>query len=320
MTVHLEVGMTAISRDGERVEPVEAFNASDRPYQLGGVWYGADGLSNITPTKKDIIAAGYPWGQLGAQVGDTVRKVWCGYHQSAADTVFTLTHAIMPHPDSLYVIVNRAAKAADKMGLEWGEWIKGPAKPEKLASGRKVQLKPVGLELFHRIAKPAPKPADRPRAAHKLDLQDGDVVELVGWQDGSTAHVGELFKVLQNWLWNDPPTRGLGINGSHPKGHRPLFRVISRALRAVDGMGVTVQKPVVWTKLVAGKNITLPVMQMPEAAEKKPDEVIVRYGAAADTTGRFHSLTPYLTIADTHRFTITFPHGSDTGTVTREKL
>lgn len=64
----------------------------------------------------------------------------------------------------------------------------------------------------------------KPQPAHKLDLKPGDVVELVAWEDGTTgAGNGEQFNVGKN-----------GVKSGHwnfdqPKGHRPLFRVVSRA-------------------------------------------------------------------------------------------
>lgn len=55
----------------------------------------------------------------------------------------------------------------------------------------------------------------KPQPAHKLDLKRGDVVELVAWEDGSTAWIGEVFG-RQNM-----PT-------DFDKGDRPLFRVVIR--------------------------------------------------------------------------------------------
>lgn len=64
----------------------------------------------------------------------------------------------------------------------------------------------------------------KPQPAHKLGLKEGDVVDLVEWEDGTTgAGNGEQFNVGKN-----------GVKSGHwnfdqPKGERPLFRVVSRA-------------------------------------------------------------------------------------------
>lgn len=69
----------------------------------------------------------------------------------------------------------------------------------------------------------AAKDPQRPRPLHKLGVNYGDVVKLVARQDGSTAGVGLEFTVGQSGvvefhMWNPAP-----------KGHRPLFVIVSRA-------------------------------------------------------------------------------------------
>ena len=71
-----------------------------------------------------------------------------------------------------------------------------------------------------------PKPAkdpNRPRPAHKLNLQKGDVVRLVKWQDGYTCMIGSKFTC------GDSGAVRSQIDTPSPKGHRPLFVVVSRA-------------------------------------------------------------------------------------------
>jgi hypothetical protein len=64
----------------------------------------------------------------------------------------------------------------------------------------------------------------KPKPAHKLDLKPGDVVELVAWEDGCVqGAVGKTFDVGLN----GPKTKIWEFN--QPKGHRPLFRVVSRS-------------------------------------------------------------------------------------------
>ena len=69
----------------------------------------------------------------------------------------------------------------------------------------------------------AAKDPQRPRPLHKLGVNYGDVVKLVARQDGSTAGVGLEFTVglsgvVEFHMWNPAP-----------KGHRPLFVIVSRA-------------------------------------------------------------------------------------------
>lgn len=62
----------------------------------------------------------------------------------------------------------------------------------------------------------------KPQPAHKLDLQKGDVVELVKWED---RWVGGCRTAMTFSVGN------IEIPSSNPKGQRPLFRVISRQVQ-----------------------------------------------------------------------------------------
>lgn len=62
----------------------------------------------------------------------------------------------------------------------------------------------------------------KPQPAHKLDLNKGDVVELMGWEDGASLGVGETFKVGKKGIQEDDR------DFNQPKGERPLFKVVSR--------------------------------------------------------------------------------------------
>jgi len=67
----------------------------------------------------------------------------------------------------------------------------------------------------------------KPKPAHKLDLKPGDVVKLVAWEDIATVGIGKRFNVE-----NDISIEGGFIQlNNYPKGHRPLFKVVSRAKR-----------------------------------------------------------------------------------------
>lgn len=247
MTVQLEVGMTAIRRDGERVGQGYAGHATGAyPMVFGGFSYTLGGQWKLgCDAPRDIIAAGYSWTDLGAQLGDTVHCVWDADANECVGSVFIVQASFKGRPDNLYILVKRAdaPKPADRPNVF-------------------VSFAGEGYTA-------------RPRAAHKLDLQDGDVVELMGWQSGGNIRVGEKFTVAGGVLHDENGDKRFIIPSAWPKGHRPLFRVISRAANA------------------------------------KPDELIVLYGP---TWGKLHMM------ADTHRITLTFPHGSDAGTVTREKL
>lgn len=63
----------------------------------------------------------------------------------------------------------------------------------------------------------------KPQPAHKLDLQEGDVVELCGWEDNAHSAVGDKFTVGKKGIKS-----GM-YNFKQPKGERPLFKVLSRA-------------------------------------------------------------------------------------------
>ena len=64
----------------------------------------------------------------------------------------------------------------------------------------------------------------KPKPADKLDLQPGDVVQLVAWEDGTTcAGNCEKFNVGKNGI------KSGDWNFNQPKGERPLFRVVSRS-------------------------------------------------------------------------------------------
>ena len=93
---------------------------------------------------------------------------------------------------------------------------------------------------------------NRPRAAHKLNLRDGDVVELVGWQDGGNIRVGERFTVSNQTLLDKRGNDRFLVHSAWVKGRRPLFAVVSHAADSHD------------------------LSDMPEfqAAHAKPDEVI----------------------------------------------
>ena len=252
--VHLEAGMTAIRRDGKRFGPILAAADNDGFTSDCVTWDHRGAHCHFKNCFADIIAAGYPWAELGAQVGDTVRRVWSGSKSRTENWVYTVDGSETPHPDSLYIIVKLAAKPHAKKSRHWSDEVALISWQEWVAQD---------------------KPADRPRAAHRLDLQDGDVVELLGWQDDDKSFIGRVYTVSGEWLVDsDLAECWWWPDGLMPKGHRPLFRVISRAAWAVDGMGGTIQQP---------------------------DEVFTIH--KRDKAYR-----------------ITFPNGSDVGTVTREKL
>ena len=152
MTVNLKPGMTAIRRDGERVGPGYASFGKEYPMVFGGFGYTLAGQWDLSrEDHRDIIAAGFPWTELGAQVGDTVRCVWSGYSKQADDTVFTLADADTFHPDSLLVIEARAAKPADSE-IEWDEWKIGGAPINSDA----MQVERIGTSVRHRLPKQKP--------------------------------------------------------------------------------------------------------------------------------------------------------------------
>jgi hypothetical protein len=63
----------------------------------------------------------------------------------------------------------------------------------------------------------------KPQPAHKLDLKPGDVVKLVVWEDGIGGGKKREYKCDK-----DGPYSGT-YEFKQPKGHRPLFRVVSRS-------------------------------------------------------------------------------------------
>ena len=65
----------------------------------------------------------------------------------------------------------------------------------------------------------------KPKPAHRLDLKQGDVVELVEWEDGHGAGIGEKITIGKD---GKPDHDFYKLNGWN-KGQRPLFRVVSRA-------------------------------------------------------------------------------------------
>ena len=75
--------------------------------------------------------------------------------------------------------------------------------------------------------KPAKDP-NRPRPAHKLNLHEYDVVRHVGWQDDVGAICG-LVTVGSQDENGDGDWLQAHIYNPSPKGHRPLFVVVSRA-------------------------------------------------------------------------------------------
>lgn len=77
----------------------------------------------------------------------------------------------------------------------------------------------------------------KPKPAHKLNLQPGDVIRLERWESGRTTSIGVLYtvnhdctKATDSHGFDCPPS------GRFPKGERPLFTVVSRA-KPVAAMG-----------------------------------------------------------------------------------
>ena len=65
----------------------------------------------------------------------------------------------------------------------------------------------------------------KPQPAHKLDLKPGDVVELFAWEDGFHGAIGDKITCGKDGkLYHSD-----FVLDCYPKGHRPLFRVVSRA-------------------------------------------------------------------------------------------
>ena len=65
----------------------------------------------------------------------------------------------------------------------------------------------------------------KPQPSHKLAMKPGDVVELVAWEDGAGSGVGEKITIGKD----GKPDHDLWELIDWGKGHRPLFRVVSRA-------------------------------------------------------------------------------------------
>lgn len=244
-----------------------------------------------------------------------------------------------------------------------GEPAEEPRKVMLLGNGVEMMPKPDGwvpelgaLTFWFGGVEYVHKPADRPRAAHKLNLQVGDVVELDAWQDGNTSKlVGTTYKASGEFL-HQTAGNGWLTPSVYPKGHRPLFRVISRAaaksaMAHVDSCGnasevsrAAEQMPD--TKLKTETHVGAGHLHIESLlAEQKPDYIrealdahkinretgykTYDYDAAdakpADEIVRFTRKdgvwwAPNRTNLSTHRYTLTFPAGSNTGTVTREKL
>lgn len=190
MTVNLKPGMTAIRGDGERGGPVAERKASANsaypiayyPFQCDGRAYTASGAYLVDAKTKcpdDIIAAGFPWTELGAQVGDTVCCVWDGDNLSS--TILVLTQSDMEsdwRDDSLYVIVARAAKPAEE-----------PREVTMFCSGVEMMPKPDGwpekpgaLTFWFAGVEYVPKPAD-------------SEIEWDEWVDGHCPHDTDAIQI-----------------------------------------------------------------------------------------------------------------------------
>ena len=65
----------------------------------------------------------------------------------------------------------------------------------------------------------------KPKPAHKLDLKEGDVVKLVAWEDGFHGAIGDKITCGKDGkLYHSD-----FVLDRCPTGHRPLFRMVSRA-------------------------------------------------------------------------------------------
>ena len=160
MTLKLEVGMMAVCRDGERVGPLSRndgyVDGVSHPYRFGLVTWASDGKADM-PTNPandwDIIATGYPWTELSAQVGDTVRCVWSGWVSGVWDQDFISDGNHGHHEASLYVIVKRAVvPVAPEPEIKWGDWVGTdvPARDMDTCELRIVK----GIIVAHRLPKP----------------------------------------------------------------------------------------------------------------------------------------------------------------------
>jgi len=63
----------------------------------------------------------------------------------------------------------------------------------------------------------------KPQPAHKLDLKPGDEVELVAWEDEMGGGIRKKYEVDESGPYSDM------WEFHQKKGHRPLFKVVSRA-------------------------------------------------------------------------------------------
>jgi hypothetical protein len=205
--VSLEAGMTAIRRDGKRVGPMVDNGGAVFKFTFNGFGYMADGSwLKGEDYPEDIIAAGYPWVKLGAQIGDTVQCVWNGRCAQPSDFEVVLAQRDVDsdsvHPDSLFVIVKRAAKLetddgyltydhsatpdvylcsgcsqrayqkwkkgdpqpVDPQEIEWGEWVEGP----KIGPVKDCILEydSFGREIRHRLPEPKPPMVEMVRRRH----------------------------------------------------------------------------------------------------------------------------------------------------------
>ena len=151
-SVQLAVGMYGITRDGKRVGPFTAqhdgYYGKTHPFGFNGRTYMPNGKNDIEgfpDCADDIICAGYTWTDLGAKVGDTVRRVYSSTGQ-AVPHEYVVIGTETPPRDSLYIIVKRAEPV-----IEWGEWVDGPGP----LGGNKL-MERVDGKLRHRLPKPKP--------------------------------------------------------------------------------------------------------------------------------------------------------------------
>ena len=143
-SVQLAVGMYGITRDGKRVGPFG--NQFDNTVYVDDMCYWLDGTSHRGVHKpSDIIAAGYTWTDLGAKVGDTVRRVWNEVLEEQDDFKWVVSQNLGSFSpcDSLYVIVKRAEPV-----IEWGEWV-DEGVSHNFITGQAIQRQ-------HRLPKPKP--------------------------------------------------------------------------------------------------------------------------------------------------------------------
>lgn len=134
--------------------------------------------------------------------------------------------------------------------------------------------------------------APRPRALHKLDLRPGDVVELMGWDNGSSIAVGKRYTVnadVSQIIHVDGGYRSIPSNNA--KGHRPLFTVVSRADVAVSLELATIAERDMWRDRAQSAEARI------VALEKVPN-LIDREGDMADSGQPSRALWEALHAAD----------------------